>query len=316
MNSRLNIKVAVLATAILLIAGVVAIMACAPAAPTGGGSGDTPSATQPPSQEQPEATATMTPTPSPTPEIICSDYFGPRGEAMTTCQPAVPPIIRPDLQDDIDRHMAEKEKAAKDGRSTETKIIQVMILTETPDTVDALVAFLEANTSGRIRSGKTTDGTYSSGASAYLSIEIVPEIAELDGISEIYETETFQPEGSNRQGTPPATLTEQQLMKVRAWYAANITGSVQAAIIDHDFRLFRNTVLLNTNRPVRWLCYDALGMATQSISTDPNTDFSPCERPHQPPLANPHGTTVAAALIEIAPDAELFISNANRPDQV
>ena len=132
------------------------MIACAPAAPSGQPSG---------TDDKPEPTATKTPTPSPTPEMICDTVYDPEGNPRERCRPLVPPVINQNLQDDIDEHMAEKEKRKGTRQTIEPKMLHVTIITDGPEHVDDLVAYLKANTQGRVREGKGTR-PYDNGANS------------------------------------------------------------------------------------------------------------------------------------------------------
>ena len=262
-------------------------------------------------EEEPEQapSATPAPTPTATPVMMCYSYYDPRGNPMRRCKPLHPPIIEEKLQAAIEWQKTQKEKARQARTPVEPFRLRITIAMNDPDGVDAVVEFLEANTDAPVWSSKKP-GIRHSGASTVLDVELIPIIAEMDGVVEIFETETIRSIGRNWQQTPPNTLTAQELMEAKHWHDQDVKGEgVQVGIIDFDFRNFRTQVLPNTTATVRWLCFDANGSPVEGISSDPDADFAPCETADQTPTAVPHGTNVAAALLEIAPDVELFISN-------
>ena len=315
MRNGRTVKWTILTMATAGLVGIAAVLACAPAAPTPSAENAASHATKPPNKEA--ATATPTPTLTPTPEgMDCYTHYDPRGKRMESCRPLVPPVVDPNLQHAVDQHMAEKEKAKGARATVEPKFLLVTILTDSADAVDPLVEYLEENTTGRVRWSKEP-GPGSMGASAYVNLEQIPTIAAMDGVIRIYETPTTDPAGVNPQGGTPTPLTAQQAMQVEHWHNAGIKGKgVQVGIIDHDFRNFGGQILTRVTKPVRWLCWDANDMAAEGITSTPSPDFARCQRIHQPPLQTPHGTAVSAALLDIAPDAELLISNANTPPQI
>ena len=118
-------------------------------------------------------------------------------------------------------------------------------------------------------------------------------------------------------------LTAVQTSQADQWHRAGFTGSgVEVAVIDDDFRDFRARIVPLLSEPVRFLCYGPSGVPSEgqiSASTsvqggDPASSFYACENssvslPVPPEGFRPHGTDVVAALLEVAPDVKLYISN-------
>ena len=154
------------------------------------------------------------------------------------------------------------------------------------------------------------------GAAGQATIELVPEIAALDGIQRIYEEMPGRPGSSVNQPSP--TLTAAQITNADQWHAIGFAGSgVGVGVMDFDFRDFRTRVPAPVLENVRYFCYDANGTVfAGDLRTPTHTAFSACETSDSPLQANPHGTDVAAALVEIAPDTNLYISNAGGPERV
>ena len=313
-------RATILALAITAITATITAAACGPAHQTQGIS-EPPSnpitenvvagPTEPnhpdgPAQEA--KTATPEPTPTPTQDPDCYEIHDPSGGMHLACPPPGPKNIESNLRRKYNSHMATKEENDRRRAPTEAVHIRVAITTDGPDHVDGLVEFLEQNTDDdwiRWNKGDPAE-RYGSGALATVSIELLHTIAGLPGVIKVKEVRKAQPAGTNQQSLQGAA----DLMGATAWHAAGQKGAgVEVAIIDFDFRDFANRVRNPAGPDVKFLCFPETGQPSE-------TDFSICERANNPPSAHPHGTEVAAAFIEIAPEATLYISNANDAEKL
>ena len=289
------------------VAGVVAVMACAPASPASqSGSGD---------KESP--TATPIPTATPYPDD-CVEFQAAEDRMEVFCPEFGPREIEEGLRRQYNALMAEKELATQEGgRSVvDAIVVKVLIKTSTTDAVDDVVLFLDENGGGVVGHSKDS-GPHSAGRIvAYISIELLPAIIAIEGVGSVVEVHQDPPSGSNLH-VGQGALTAVERMFVDHWHEAGVTGAgVEVAVIDADFRDFRTRVadpaVVNadpTKPDVHFFCYNKAGTTT-------HTDFSFCETASPLPYAGtptprPHGTDVAAALLEVAPDVTLYISNAN-----
>ena len=168
----------------------------------------------------------------------------------------------------------------------------------------SLYKFMEQHARGPVFWDKDDEMSYQAGGAAgQATIELVPEIAALDGIQRIYEEIPGRPGSSVNQPSP--TLTAAQITNADQWHAMGFAGSgVGVGVMDFDFRDFRTRVPAPVLENVRYFCYDANGTVfAGDLRTPTHTAFSACETSDSPLQANPHSTDVAAALVEIAPDA-------------
>ena len=140
MNSTKWMRSAVLAAAVVAVAGVIAVLACGPAAPAqqsggGGGSGE---------KENPTETPTLTPTPTLHPD--CVTLTLPDGSTGVSCLPPGPDNVEANLRRHYNQQMAHK-KDAQEGRRSVVEPVYIGISVEmtTHEAVDAVADFLEAN---------------------------------------------------------------------------------------------------------------------------------------------------------------------------
>ena len=324
MKSIKVVKSGVLTSATLAIAGVMAVLACGPAAaPVQQAGGST-------VEESVSVPATEAPfvvqqsgdgekeQPTPTRDPECYEVDIPHTDRTDwSCPEPGPRNIDPNLRSRYNGHMEQKATRQARGQASENVQLRVIVGTSTEDAVDDVVEFLNANGGVFVRSSK--GGVHSAGrVTATVNIELLPSIAAIEDVKFIEEVQRGQPAGFNRQGVPIPTVLE--AMRVDDWHGAGVTGvGVEVAVIDFDFRDFRARVAdpavvnADPNRPdVHFFCYNAAGVPSE-------VDFTFCETsavsPAQPNLS-PHGTDVAETLFSVAPGATLYISNANTVEQL
>ena len=303
----------VLSLAVMSVVGVMAVMACAPAAP----------ASQSGSEDAEKGSPTETPIPTATPyPDDCVEFQVSEDVIEIVCPEPGPREIGQGLRKQYNVLMAEKELAAQEGRRSTLGpiMVEVRIKTRTADAVDDVVAFLEEN-GARVFGYNKEGSVHAPGiVIAYVNIELLPAIIAIEGMGDVVEVYKDPPAGSNLH-VGPGTMTAVERMFVDHWHDAGVTGAgVEVAVIDADFRDFRARILPMLSQPVEFLCYN-VGLNPMEGQLPlppavPPASFSACEtsaaQPPVPlPTLRPHGTDVVAALLEVAPDVKLYISNAN-----
>ena len=181
-RSRLVVSVFVA----MSVVGVMAVVACAPAAPSsqsgGGGSGS----------EEPEAAPSFTPTPTPT--AICVTYSVASGGTKVACEVEGPRNLPQHLRYQYSHYMEQKaereEQLSRGVRAEPLEVPQVFlrIYVNKAEAVPRLVEFLEANGAYVTYSGTKPSRGYAGGAKANrVDIELLPAIAAMDGVGLIEE---------------------------------------------------------------------------------------------------------------------------------
>jgi len=308
--SKNIIRTLITATATAAIMAVFIALACAPTAQTTSEptsqAPTTPSLATEPEAEQPfqvqtprgnESVKPQEPTPTEHP-------IGP----PPTSWPENP-IVEHNLQRKLDGYMARKEEARRTRSTIEPQIIHIIVLARHNRYVDEITDLMNEHSVGRVVSSMG-DNTYvnAGGASGYVPMEVIQKFSALEGVWEIYEVVTSQPSGALQQQANP-TASAAQVLGVDKWHAAKVKGSgVEIGIIDFDFRDFSTRVANPSSDKVKFLCFDNAGRTSEN-------SFAECLRTHATPMPSPHGTDVAEALYEIAPETTLYVSNANSREQ-
>ena len=359
MKSTKWMRSAVLAMGVLAVAGVMAVLACGPAAPARQAeSGDSvagslsasatevplvvsdrfdrdateevSSATGAPSvgaqqsggmeKETPTATPYVEPTTDPSECIVRRRREEPP-KSETICAPPGPPALSHDLRAEYNDHMKEKAARHVRGETMGSPEIYVIIRTGTVDAVDDVVEFLVANDAREVSSGKKADGVSVGSAAGYVKVELLYALAEIEGVTGVYEPGPRKLSSLSRQGGSRQTAAG--VMQADQWHRAGFTGAgVEVAVLDSDFTDFRARIVPLLSQPVNFLCYGADGVPREGqISAasalalgDPAGSFAACETssiglPVPLPGDRPHGTEVVEDYLEIAPDVKLYISN-------
>ena len=313
-------RTGVLAVALLAVAGVMAVLACGPAASSqqsGGSGGDVVAQEKPP----------VSPTGTLHPDCVTITFPGSSGPS-TSCPPPGSENVDANLRWSYNGYMSRKEAAAQDGRraSVDPVYIGVTIETTTVEAVDAVAEFLEENGDGgvvyRYKYGVGHDPVGALVA-AYVNIELIPSIAAIDGVESVKKNQDAEPDGRSRQS---GDGTVRDLLGVDGWHAAGITGAgVEVAVIDRNFENFRTRVVPFLSEPAKYLCYDAAGVGYEGVVPPPTPTAGPTPTGIPVPTPTPsfvacedrqdgiadHGTQVSENLLEIAPDVKLSISDAS-----
>ena len=304
------VRLLVLAFAVMSAVGVIALVACAPAAPSspsgsGGGSGG---------KKNPTEAPTLTPTPHPD----CVTLTLPGIGTATSCPPEGPENVGANLRRHYNQHMEQKEALGGRRSVVEPVYIGMTVETTTLEAVDVVADFLEANGDGvvhRFKYGvdKPRVGVVVSG---YVDIELMPSIAAIEGVKSVKKNSPAEPASSLVQ--PASGQTAVDLMGADEWHAVGVTGSgVEVAVIDRGFRDFRARILPRLSKPVKYLCFDAQGNAFDGQVPAPTLTSGGPPVPTPTPAfvacettgGGDHGTQVSESLLEIAPDANLYVTN-------
>ena len=335
MKTTNRMRLVLLAVVAMLVAGVVAVLACGPAAPEqqSGGAGDVSEsvsalATEAPfvlpqsgdgerDDQQEDTGNEPTPTATPYPDD-CKKKWNLRTEVWEmVCPPAGSRKIEHNLRREYNYHMEEKATRQARGESMAVVERQVLIRVKTHDAVDVVVEFLEARTDNFI--WRVKDPGAGGRVGGLLDIELLPALAEMEDVLEVDQEIPPSPGSLMRQSNPTPTMTAVEQVRADQWHDAGVTGSgVGVAVIDYDFRDFRSRILPTLSQPVEFFCYDGSGNPKYGQlplpPATPPANFSACETsastpPAPLPTRRPHGTDVAAAVMENAPDGTLYISN-------
>ena len=145
-------------------------------------------------------------------------------------------------------------------------------------------------------------------------IQDIYELAHIKGITRI---ESWGG-GSIQHGTSKntsSTLNNLDLHGIKTWQLAGITGhGVQVGIIDPGFTGFSDSITPQLRTPPTFLCFinneTTVDNTTEKDDPDPDP-ITYCEAGN-----DKHGTFAAQDLLNVAPDVQLYISNASNPHQL
>ena len=101
-------------------------------------------------------------------------------------------------------HMKNKAARHARGETTGSPIVRVIILTSSVQAVDDVVAFLKSNGARNIYWDKDGDTIAAGSASADMNLDLVPALAEIEGIQTVYEEIglIYPRDSSSRQVVP------------------------------------------------------------------------------------------------------------------
>ena len=286
----------IMALALGMIALVIVALACGPSAPAGQDDDATP-----------EPTATAVPTDEPSDD----NDFPPPTPTLTQLERQYPNMDG-NLKRQIEQHEATSEARGASGSSDQPtptpELILILLLTDTAERVDAAKEFLEDNGAREINCYKgSSEDVIKGECSAYVPVSLLRSLAEQTGVLRIERMYPSRPQSSLQ--SPSSQRNPVEAHGVTAWRLAGADGSgVKVGIIDYGFKDFR-TRLPNLTPAAKPFCYSASG-------TLDKVNISVCESNIGLPPGDDHGTEVAEALIEIAPDVSLYIANANTKPRV
>ena len=171
--------------------------------------------------------------------------------------------------------------------------------------VSDVVAFLEDN-------GGEARNVGSDYIEAYVPVGLLGQLSDQPGVTRVWEIIPPQPAYGN------VTSQAVSLHQADSWHSAGLRGQgARVGVIDVGFAGYSGLrgVELPTNVVAR--CYTDVGVYTSNLAD--------CEAEEEPPASTPsqcqdyvaelyeggepHGTAVAEAVIDIAPDATLYIAN-------
>ena len=252
-----RVRLVVSAFAVMSVVGVMAVMACGPAAPAsqqvGGGGLVT-------AKEEPTDMPTLTPTA--TLHRDCVTLTLPDGSTGVSCPPPGPENVDSNLRRHYNRVMATKEDQAGRRSVVEPVYIDVLVNTDSIAAMHVVAEFLESHEDvGKINL-YPEPGRYGAAGmvAAHVNMELIPAIAGIEGVVRVEENRALVPLSSQGQSAPNLAVLER--MGVDDWHAAGVTGSgVGVAVLDSGFKDFRTRVMPSLSEPAKFLCYDSGGSA-------------------------------------------------------
>ena len=150
--------------------------------------------------------------------------------------------------------------------------------------VEAVVRFLEQNGGDPRNVGEDY-------IEAYVPVSLLVEASEQPGVTRVRAIIPPQP----KRG--PITSQGVAVHGAGLWHALGFTGKgVKVGVIDLEFANFRSLMGSELPSSVAARCYTDMGMHTAGLSD--------CENDGEG-----HGTAVAEALLDIAPDAKLYVAD-------
>ena len=180
--------------------------------------------------------------------------------------------------------LSAREAATSSAISSGESVAVTIFLT---GNVDDVVEFLEDN-------GGDPRNVGDHYIEAYVPVTLLDQLSEQPGVIRVREIIPPQP----MFGDFTSQGIEHHL--VQAWHDAGYSGQdVKVGIIDGGFEGFTNLIGSELPTPVAVRCYADIGQVSSNLAD--------CDS------LSAHGTAVAEALIDIAPDASLYLSNVFTP---
>ena len=163
--------------------------------------------------------------------------------------------------------------------------------------VSDLVEFLEDN-------GGDPRNVGSDYIEAYVPVDLLARLSQQPGVTRVWEIIPPQPTYGN------VTSQAVVLHQADSWQNAGFRGQgVKVGVIDVGFTGYSSLMGVELPDTVVARCYTGVGRYTSNLAdcetSDPLPDFRQCSRGNS---GSVHGTAVAEAVIDIAPDAILYIS--------
>ena len=232
-------------------------------------------------------------TPTPVPTTAPDDDFGVQN--LPHIEGKLSPPKYANMDSNLNRIVEQVESGQTTARGaaknaplhSEESVAVTIYITE--GYADAIVEFLEAN-------GASPRNVGTDYIEAYVPVSLLPEASEQEGVISVRTIIPPQP----AQGT---VVSEGVTVHgATVWHNAGLKGQgVKIGIIDTGFEGF--STLQGTELPatVEARCYTDVGVFTSNLADC--TDSEDSER------RRTHGTAVAEALFDIAPEATYYISN-------
>jgi len=173
-------------------------------------------------KETPTATPYVEPTTDP---AECKEHYNFKEppELVTLCPPSGQPALSSRLRTKYNDHMKEKAARYARGETMGSPEIYVIIRTGTKDAVDDVVEFLVANDAREVSSGKKADGVSVGSAAGYVKVELLHTLAEIEGVTGVYEPGPLKLSSLNRQVGSQQTAA--RVMQADQWHRAGFTGA-------------------------------------------------------------------------------------------
>ena len=226
------------------------------------------------------------PTPTPTPESE------PAFDIRPLQQGKVSPPRFSNLDSDLNRVVEQAQagpSVAEGAPSSHDKSVAVTLYVK-EGYADAIESYLEAN-------GASPRNTGADYIEAYVPVSLLAEASKQEGVVSIRAIIPPSP----AQGTIVSGGVE--VHGAPAWHTAGYKGSgVKIGVIDLSFKGFEALQGSELPSAVSARCYTAVGTFTSDISDCDNTGIHERERQH--------GTAVAEAVFDVAPEATYYIANA------
>ena len=179
-----------------------------------------------------------------------------------------------------DEEMSEGEAA---GQAAIHKEELVAVTIHLSGSVDDVVSFLEDNGGDPRNVGEDY-------IEAYVPVALLGSLSEQSGVIRVREIVPPQP------AYGPITSQGVQAHAAAAWHQAGITGQgVKVGIIDTGFEGIRSLMGAELPTTVVARCYTDIGVFTGNLSDCENEGV--------------HGTAVAEAVMDIAPEVSLYVAN-------
>ena len=252
-----------------------------------------PSPSQTPTTQTAQATPTGAPSPTTTPvttisSVSASGQFGVVEKAELN-RPKLGSALD-DLVTRLEAGVLSPEEAAREAPLHLGESVAVTI--DLSGSVEDVVSFLEDNGGSTIVIG----GTY---IEALVPVGLLVETAEQPGVTRV---RVIQPPQSNQSAPETIVGNGPAVHGSTAWNEAGYRGQgVRVGIIDNGFDGFGDLMGTELPQTVVARCY--------RLGTPPSDDLDDCEREIASGWErDAHGTAVAEAVVDIAPDVSLYIA--------
>ncbi len=230
------------------------------------------------------------------------------------------PPRHPKLGSSLSRQVGESEGSSSEGRSARGQghqgsdsVVPVRIRTNSRDSVDTVARFLDGQ-------GISSDTWRSDGGSgvqgllwAHVPLRLLVRLSEQPGVISVREVLEAIPHqgGSGTPPSTPSTITAAPAHGATAWREAGIRGAgIKVGVIDvGGFDDFQARMTQLGKQSTSWHTYCFSGPDAQAFDGN-NASLANCGAMEGVRLRNEHGTNVTQALLDIAPDVELYIRQA------
>ena len=188
-----------------------------------------------------------------------------------------------DMVDSVQREGALEEDAAMAAPVHSEESVAVTI--HLSGHVDDVVSFLEDNGGDPRNVGEDY-------IEAYVPVSVLGTLSEQPGVQRVESIVPPHP----AQAPPTVAGHGPSVHGSPAWNESGFTGQgVKIGVVDLGFRGFSDLMGTELPETVKWRCYTLIGMVSE--------DLADCEQD------TVHGTAVAEAVMDVAPEATLYITN-------